>query len=62
MTKEDRIMDKIWTIMAWIANGFRLFGFAIIALWVTTMIFNTGNKTVDKIRNYMLMIDEEDLE
>ena len=55
-------MDKIWTIMAWIANGFELFGFAIIALWITTMIFNTGNKTVDKIRNYMLMIDEEDLE
>ena len=55
-------MDNIWGVMSGIAYGFKLFGFAIIALWVTTMIFNTGNKTIDKIRNYMLMIDEEDFE
>ena len=55
-------MENIWGIMTGIVYGFELFGFAIIALWITTMIFNTGNKTVDKIRNYMLMIDEEDFE
>ena len=53
-------MDKIWMLMECIAYTFEFVGFGIIVMWAITMIFNTGNKTIDKIRNYMLMIDEED--
>lgn len=54
-------MDTIWTIMTCIAYGFEFIAFGVIVLWAITMIFNTGIGWIDKIRNYMLMIDEEDL-
>ena len=52
-------MDTIWTIMTFIAYGFEMVGFGLIVLWAITMIFNNGNETVDKIRRYMLMQDED---
>ena len=54
-------MDTIWTLMAWIVNGFELFGLGLILIGTVMMIFNPGNKRIDKVRNYMLMVDEEDL-
>ena len=54
-------MDNIWTLMTVIAYGFEFVGFVLIGLWAMTMIFETGNERVDKIRKYMLMQDEEDL-
>lgn len=54
-------IDTIWTIMTWIVYGFEIFGLGIILTGVIVMIFNPGaNNTIDKIRNYMLMLDEED--
>ena len=54
-------IDTIWTIMTWIVYGFEIFGFGLLITWMVVVIFNPGaNKTVDKIRNYMLMLDEED--
>ena len=56
-------MNTIWTIMYWIVCGFELFGLAIIAVTAMMMLFNPGNiEWIDRIRNYMLMIDEEDFE
>ena len=55
-------INTIWTIMSWIVYGFEIFGFGVILTWMVVVIFNPGaNKTVDKIRNYMFMLDEEDL-
>lgn len=54
-------MDTIWTIMYWIVCGFELLGFAIIAATAMIMIVNPGNiKGIDRMRSYILMIDEED--
>lgn len=52
-------MDTIWTIMTCIAYGFEMFGFGLIVLWAITMIFDTGNERINKIRRYMLMQDED---
>ena len=55
-------METIWTIMSWIVYGFELFGLGLILIGTLIAIFNPGHiKWIDKIRNYMLMIDEEDL-
>lgn len=58
----DMSIDTIWTIMTCIVYGFEIVGVMFIALFAMIMIFNTGNERIDRIRNYMLMIDEEDLE
>jgi hypothetical protein len=53
-------MDYIWMLMTWIVNGFELFGLGLVLIATMLMIFNPGNERVNKIRNYMLMVDEED--
>ena len=54
-------MDFIWTIMTWIVYGFEVFGLGLILIGTLMAIFNPGHiKWIDKIRNYMLMLDEED--
>ena len=51
-------MDKIWIIMSGIVYSV---GFAVTTLTAGIFIFNEGvNKTVDKIRNYILMRDDEE--
>lgn len=54
-------MDIIWTIMTWIVYGFELFGLGLILIGTLIAVCNPGaNERIDKIRNYMLMLDEED--
>lgn len=54
-------MDIIWTIMTWIVYGFEVFGLGLILIGTLMAIFNPGHiKWIDKIRNYILMQDEED--
>lgn len=54
-------MDTIWFIMAAIVYWFKLFGLGLILIGTLIAIFNPGHiKWIDKIRNYMLMLDEED--
>lgn len=54
-------MDIIWTLMTWIVYGFEVFGLGLILIGTLIAIFNPGHiKWIDKIRNCMLMLDEED--
>ena len=61
IAKEDYIMDTIWTLMTWIVYGFELFGLGLLLIGAMIAIVNPGHiKWIDKIRNYILMLDEED--
>lgn len=54
-------MDTIWTIMAWIVYGIEVI--TIVGLMLGFMIIVSEpemNEQVDKIRNYILMRDDED--
>lgn len=54
-------MDTIWTLMTWIVYGFELFGLGLLLIGAMIAIVNPGHiKWIDKIRNYILMLDEED--
>lgn len=53
-------MDNIWGIMTGIVYGFELFGFGMLSLGITMMIYDTTNRKLDMIRKFMLMQDEED--
>ena len=56
-------MDIIWEICNWIIFGVELFALGLMAATVLIAIFDPGEiKWIDKIRNYMLMLDEEDFE
>ncbi len=55
-------MDTIWTIMSWIVNIFELSGLVFLLIFTVLAVTNPGyNKRIDKVRNYILMLDEEDL-
>ena len=54
-------MDKVWMIMTWIVYGFEIFGIGLILVGSLVMMTNPGaSRRIDKIRNYILMQDEED--
>ena len=56
-------INIIWMICDWIIFGFEMFGLILIAVTLLIAIYNPGAVGwIDKIRNYMLMLDEEDLE